>query len=183
MIHRHDTRRVTENVGTRRHQQGGLFPDVGLLVADPQRLEHGVGRIEVRSHRTIEVPGRDPLGECRRLRLRPSVHPDQGGAQAAPRRVADDHPVELRSEGESSDRRRTVGTLGDQPAAGDLHGRRPQVRVLLRPPRVREGEVIRLVGGGHQLAIGSVEGGVRPLAADVAADHDIGPTLTERSPS
>ena len=47
-----------------------------------------------------------------------------------------------------------------------------QARVLLGPGRVGERHVVGLVGGGgHQTAVGGVQGGVGPLAADVAADH------------
>ena len=52
-----------------------------------------------------------------------------------------------------------------------LHRGRPQVRILLGPSGMREGEVVGLVGGGDELAVRGVQGTVRPLAADVAADH------------
>ena len=132
-VDRGHTGRVAEDVGAGRHQVRGLSPELGLLVADPQRLEHRVGRVEVRAHGTVEVAGRDPLGEGRRLRLGPAVHPDQRGAQAAPRRVAHDHAVELRAEREPADRGRTTGTLGDQ-LAGTPSPRRPSTGRGPAPP-------------------------------------------------
>ena len=144
---------------------------VRLFVADPQRLEDRVGRIEVRADVRVELRRRQPFGEGRRLRLSPSVHPDHRRTQRASVRVAHDHPVQLRAEGQPLDR-------ADAPPGHSATSRR-QVRSTAPSTDVgscsahvglREREVVCLVRRGDQRAVHGVEGGVRALTADVAPD-------------
>ena len=153
-----------------RHQGGGVLPQLRLLVAHPERLEHRVGRVEVRARRSVELLRRHRLRERGGLFLGPTVHPDHRGAHRTSGGVAHDHPVQLRPERQPLDRGRAFRHIGDEPGHRPLDRADPQVGVLLGPGRVRERQVVRLVRGRHQRAVGGVQRGVRPLAADVAAD-------------
>src|SRR5262245_31598259 len=79
----------------RTYDPGGPREDLRLRLPDPERLERGVGGVEVHPRVAVEVRGRDPLGQRGGLRLRPAVHPDQGRAQRPAPGVAHHDPVEL----------------------------------------------------------------------------------------
>ena len=88
----------------------GARPRVGLLVADPQRLEDRVRRVEVRAHGAVEVRGRD------RVRRARPPGPRRGGPSRSSRGAPvcrpsshTDHPVQLRAEREAPDRRAPLG--------------------------------------------------------------------------
>ena len=159
-----------ERIRARRHEGGGVLPQLRLLVAHPERLEHRVGRVEVRADVRVELLRRHRLGERGRLVLGPTIHPDHRGTHRTPAGVADDHPVKLRSERQSLDRRRAFRHLGDEPGHRPFDRADPEVGILLGPRRIRERQVVRLVRGRHQRAVGGVQRGVRSLAPNVATD-------------
>ena len=163
---------VAEHVRTGRHEMRGCLPRCGLLISDPERLEHGMGRVQVRADGSVERRGADALGDRRRLILGATIHPDHRGTHRATRGVTGHHPIELRPERQTGDRRGTPRTELDQPPARTLDPARPRRRILLRPSRMREGQLVRFVGRPDERTVGVVDGAVRALAAHIAPDHE-----------
>ena len=159
-----------QRVRARRHEGRGVLPQLRLLVAHPERLEHRMRGVEVRADVRVELLRRHRLGERGRLVLGPTIHPDHRGTHRTPAGVADDHPVELRSERQPLDRRRALRHLADEPGHRPFDRADPEVGILLGPRRIRERQVVGLVRGRHERSVGGVQRGVRSLAADVAAD-------------
>ena len=97
--------RVAQHVGARGHDRAGLLPGVGLLVADPHRLEDRVRRVEVRADRAVEVL------EARAARRAAAAWASArrsiqiiAGRTGRPSVVAHHHAVELRPERQPPDR-------------------------------------------------------------------------------
>ena len=171
VIHHRYAGRFLDHERPGRHEPSGAGEDVGLFVLDPERFEHGMRRIQVGAHLVVEVLARHTLRHGRGLRLGAPVHPDHRVAQWLSLRVADDHAVELRSEGDRLHGGPSLRHLVEHATQRRMKRVDPSPRVLLRPSGPRKEHVIGLVSRGHQPAVVGIQGGVGALAPDIAADH------------
>src|SRR5215211_2918243 len=156
---------------SRKEKGRGVPVNFRLLVAQPEYLGGHVGGVEVEPGDLEDALCGDPFAEYPALGFGPTVHPDDGGPQVTAPRVDGDHAVDLASQTESPD----VG--GRYPAPLEQRGYdlpqspKPIVRVLFRPPRLRERE---LVGGGSISDTGPLgidQDALEALRTHVAPDH------------